>query len=109
MTTKGETMRVAICGLGRMGAGMARGMARGGHEVIAWNRTESVAAELAAEPENEGRITLAEPLDRIMELLPAPRHVMISVPSGPATETMVEQLAELLEPGDVIIDTGNSN
>ena len=34
---------------------------------------------------------------------------MISVPSGAATETMVNQLAEMLEPGDVIIDTGNSN
>jgi 6-phosphogluconate dehydrogenase len=102
-------MQVAICGLGRMGAGMARRLARGGHEVVAWNRTESVATQLAAEAENEGRITVAEPLDRIMELLPAPRHVMISVPSGPATEEMVQQLAAMLEPGDVIIDAGNSN
>jgi len=56
-------MQVAIAGLGRMGAGMARRAARGGHEVIAWNRTESVATEVAAEPENEGRIHVAEPLE----------------------------------------------
>jgi 6-phosphogluconate dehydrogenase len=106
---KENSMQIAICGLGRMGAGMARRLARGGHEVVAWNRTESVATELAAEPENAGRISVAEPLDRILQQVSAPRHVLISVPSGEATETMVTQLAEMLEPGDVIIDAGNSN
>ena len=46
-----------------MGAGMARRAARGGHDVVAWNRTESVTAEVAAEPENEGRIAVAEPIE----------------------------------------------
>ena len=101
-------MQVAICGLGRMGAGMARRAARGGHDVIAWNRTEAVAQEVAAEPENEGRITVAEPLDRLAGMMAAPRHVVISVPSGEATDAMIEQLAAVLEPGDVIIDAGNS-
>jgi 6-phosphogluconate dehydrogenase len=102
-------MQIAICGLGRMGAGMARRLARGGHDVVAWNRTEAVATDLASEPDNDGRISVAEPLDRILVDVKAPRHVMISVPSGDATEAMIDQLAEMLEPGDVIIDTGNSN
>ena len=101
-------MQVAIAGLGRMGAGMARRAARGGHDVVAWNRTEATAAEIAAEPENEGRMTVAEPLERLRELLGPPRHVVISVPSGDATHAMVEQLAGILEPGDVIVDSGNS-
>ncbi len=101
-------MQVAICGLGRMGAGMARRAARGGHDVVVWNRTESVASEVAAEPENEGRVSVAEPLDRLVEMLPAPRHVIVSVPSGAATDAMIEQLAGILDPGDVIIDAGNS-
>ncbi len=101
-------MQLAICGLGRMGAGMARRAARGGHDVVVWNRTEQVATELAAEAENEGRATVAEPIERIVELVKAPRHVLISVPSGPATDAMIEQLAGILEPGDVIIDAGNS-
>src|SRR3712207_5176608 len=101
-------MQVAVCGLGRMGAGMARRAARGGHDVVVWNRTEQVALDLAAEPENEGRATVAEPLERLIELMPAPRHVVISVPSGPATDAMIEQLAGVLERGDVIIDAGNS-
>ena len=101
-------MQVGIAGLGRMGAGMARRAARGGHDVVAWNRTESVTAEIAAEPENEGRIAVAEPIERLLEMMAAPRHVVISVPSGAATDAMIEQLAGLLEPGDVIIDAGNS-
>jgi 6-phosphogluconate dehydrogenase len=102
-------MQIGICGLGRMGAGMARRLARGGHQVVAWNRTESVARELAAEPENDGRIDVAEPLDTMIAKLSAPRHVLISVPSGDATQDMIDQLAGLLDSGDVIIDAGNSN
>ncbi len=102
-------MQIGICGLGRMGAGMARRLARGGHEVVVWNRTESVANEIAAEPENEGHITVAEPLESMIRRLATPRHVLISVPSGDATQAMIDQLAHLLEPGDVIIDAGNSN
>ena len=102
-------MDVGIAGLGRMGAGMARRLARGGHQVVAWNRTESVAVEVAAEPENQGRITVAEPLETIVERLESPRFVIISVPSGDATEQMIDQLMEILSPGDCIVDAGNSN
>ena len=91
-----------------MGAGMARRAARGGHDVVVWNRTESVASEVAAEEENKGHMTVAEPLDRLTEMVDAPRHVIISVPSGPATDAMIEQVAAVLQPGDVIIDAGNS-
>ncbi|HUH16957.1 MAG TPA: decarboxylating 6-phosphogluconate dehydrogenase [Methylomirabilota bacterium] len=103
-----SSMQVAICGLGRMGAGMARRAARGGHDVVVWNRTEEVAAQVAAEPENEGRVTVAEPLERLVELMGAPRHVIVSVPSGAATDAMIAELSTLLAPGDVIIDSGNS-
>jgi 6-phosphogluconate dehydrogenase len=102
-------MQVAVCGLGRMGAGMARRAARGGHDVVVWNRTEQVAAELAAEPENEGRVQIAEPLDQLTKMLAAPRHVIISVPSGDATDALIAQLADVLSAGDVIVDAGNSN
>ncbi len=102
-------MQIAICGLGRMGAGMARRLARSGHQVVAWNRTEQVALDLAAEAENDGNLSVAEPLARLREMVAAPRHVLISVPSGDATQDMIDQLAEVLEPGDVIIDAGNSN
>ena len=102
-------MQVGIAGLGRMGAGMARRLARAGHQVVAWNRTEQVALDVAAEPDNDGRVAVAEPIEIIAEKLEAPRHVVISVPSGQATDDLIHQLAGILSPGDVIVDAGNSN
>jgi 6-phosphogluconate dehydrogenase len=102
-------VQVGIAGLGRMGAGMARRLARSGHEVVAWNRHEDVAAEVAAEPENGGRVTVAEPIARFAGAMDGPRHVIISVPAGQATDDLINQLAGILSPGDVIIDAGNSN
>jgi 6-phosphogluconate dehydrogenase len=102
-------MQIAITGLGRIGAGMARRLARDGHEVIAWNRTTAVAVALAAEPENGGRVTVADSLEAIAQRMSAPRHVVVSVPAGDATSELVEHLATVLSTGDVIIDAGNSN
>jgi 6-phosphogluconate dehydrogenase len=102
-------MQVAIAGLGRIGAGMARRLARNGHDVIAWNRHPAVATALAAEPENMGHVAVAESLEALPALLSAPRQVAISVPSGDATGDLIERLAGILAPGDVIIDAGNSN
>ena len=102
-------MQIAIAGLGRIGAGMARRLARNGHEVVAWNRHSEVATELAAEPENGGHITVADSLESIVALMNAPRHVAISVPSGDATAELIERLAGVLSAGDVIVDAGNSN
>jgi 6-phosphogluconate dehydrogenase len=102
-------VQIAIAGLGRIGAGMARRLARSGHEVVAWNRTSEVATALAAEPENEGHVTVADSLGTIVDLMAAPRHVVVSVPSGDATAELVERLAGILSRGDVIVDAGNSN
>ena len=102
-------MEIAVAGLGRMGAGMARRLARGGHQVVAWNRHVQVAQDLAGEPENGGRVVVADPLEQLGSAMPGPRHVIISVPSGDATEQMIEQLIGILQPGDVIVDSGNSN
>ena len=102
-------MDVAISGLGRMGAGMARRLARAGHEVVVWNRTEQVAVDLAAEAENDGRVRVAEPIERLREMVAAPRYVILSVPAGAATDALITELADILEPGDVIVDAGNSN
>jgi 6-phosphogluconate dehydrogenase len=102
-------MQIGIAGLGRMGAGMARRLARAGHDVVAWNRTESVATALAAEPENGGRVLVAEPLGAFAARMTGPRHVIISVPAGDATDALIDDLAAVLAPGDVIVDAGNSN
>ena len=102
-------MQVAICGLGRMGAGMARRAARGGHEVVAWNRTEAVATEIAGEAGERGPHRRRR-ADRAPGRDDDRARVTWSSASRPgdATDAMVAELAGILEPGDVIIDAGNS-
>ena len=102
-------MQVGIVGLGRIGAGMARRLARGGHDVVAWNRTASVTTDLAAEPENGGRITVAASVADLCAVLGAPRHVLLSLPAGDTTQQLINELAGHLAAGDVIVDTGNAN
>jgi 6-phosphogluconate dehydrogenase len=92
-----------------MGAGMARRLAQGGHEVVAWNRHADVAHQLASEPENGGRVLVIDGLEQLDSSMPGPRYVIISVPSGDATEQMIQQLTGILQAGDVIVDAGNSN
>jgi len=77
--------------------------------VVAWNRHAQVAHDLAAEPENGGRVAVADALEQLSAAMPGPRSVIISVPSGDATEQLIEQLTGILERGDVIVDSGNSN
>jgi 6-phosphogluconate dehydrogenase len=97
-------MRIGFIGLGRMGANMVRRLLRDGHEIVAYNRTAEKTKEIAGEG--------AEPAFSIEELvskLEKPRAVWIMVPAGDATEAQIEELLEHLEPGDTIIDGGNSN
>ena len=97
-------MRIGFVGLGRMGANMVRRLVRDGHQVVAFNRTPEKTREIMTEGA-EGAFTLAE----LVAKLPAPRAVWVMVPAGDATEAMIEELIGLLEPGDTIVDGGNTN
>ncbi len=97
-------MRIGFIGLGRMGANMVRRLLRDGHEVVAYNRTAEKTKEIAGEG--------ADPSFSIAELvskLEKPRAAWIMVPAGDATEAQIDELLEHLEPGDTIVDGGNSN
>jgi 6-phosphogluconate dehydrogenase len=97
-------MRIGFIGLGRMGANMVRRLLRDGHEIVAYNRTSEKTLEIAGEG--------AEPALTIEELvakLEKPRTVWIMVPAGDATEAQIAELTEHLEPGDTIVDGGNTN
>ncbi len=96
-------MQVAIAGLGRMGINMARRMLQGGHEVVAWNRSPEKVEELAREGA-KGAFSLDE---MVRSLLP-PRVVWLMLPAGKVVDTTIEQLVPILDPGDIIIDGGNS-
>ena len=97
-------MRIGFIGLGRMGANMVRRLIRDGHDIVAYNRTAEKTKEIEGEGA-EGSYSLEE----LVGKLEKPRAVWIMVPAGDATEAQIDELMELLEPGDTIIDGGNSN
>jgi 6-phosphogluconate dehydrogenase len=99
-------MQIGMVGLGKMGGNMATRLARGGHEVVAWDRHAEVTARVAG---GAPGIVGADTLEALVGRLAAPRAVWIMIPAGDPTEQMVETLLGLLAPGDTIIDGGNSN
>jgi 6-phosphogluconate dehydrogenase len=96
------TMQLGMVGLGRMGANLSRRLMRGGHEVVVFD----VSAEAIALLHGEGAVASTSLEDLVAGLAP-PRAVWIMVPAAFAGST-ADSLAALMDPGDVIIDGGNS-
>ena len=97
-------MEIGIVGLGRMGAGMARRLARGGARVICWDHAEAAQKALAAEE----RIECAENLAAVCARLVGERVIVLSLPAGAAVEDTIRDLIPLMSSGDTIVDCGNS-
>ncbi|KPK37644.1 MAG: 6-phosphogluconate dehydrogenase [Gammaproteobacteria bacterium SG8_47] len=98
-------MKLALIGLGKMGGNMARRLLRGGVEVVGYNRSSDIVKQLVAE---EG-MTGAKSLARAVEELPTPRIVWLMLPSGAPTESVLRELAPMLNDGDIVVDGGNAN
>ncbi|HTJ27108.1 MAG TPA: decarboxylating 6-phosphogluconate dehydrogenase [Candidatus Limnocylindria bacterium] len=96
-------MQLGMIGLGRMGANMTTRLVRGGHEVVAYDR-DPAAVQRSAGDGASGASSLKE----LVSQLRAPRAVWIMVPAGEPTDATISELLGLLQPGDVIIDGGNS-
>jgi 6-phosphogluconate dehydrogenase len=96
-------MELGMVGLGRMGGNMAQRLLLGGHRIVAYDPNES-AVQASAEQGADG----ASSLDDLVSQLTPPRAVWTMVPAGPPTEDTVNALADILSPGDAIIDGGNS-
>ncbi len=97
-------MQLAMVGLGRMGFNMTQRLIEHGHSVVVFDlNTEAIGR--AGE---KGAITSTS-LAELASKLPVPRVVWVMVPSGDPTEQTINSVAEHLQPGDMIIDGGNSN
>jgi len=97
-------MEIAMIGLGKMGANMTKRLLGGGHRVVAYDINEQ-AIQAAESAGAEGVRTL----EQVAEKLEPPRSVWVMVPSGEITKNMIRELSNVLSPGDIIIDGGNSN
>ncbi len=98
-------MHIGMIGLGRMGANMTRRLARGGAQVIAWDKAAPARRALA----RERRVSTAADLASLLKELKAPRVIWLMLPSGKASEDTLARLIPLLAKGDVLVDGANAN
>ena len=96
-------MQIAMIGLGRMGMNMARRLLHGGHEVVAYNRSPDKTEELV----KLGAIG-AYSLGEVIERLSPPRVIWIMLPAGSVVDDHIARLQDILSPGDIVIDGGNT-
>ena len=96
-------MQIGFVGLGRMGGNMVHRLARGGHEVVAYNRSPGPVQEAVS----HGAIG-ATSLQDLVQKLSAPRTIWLMLPAGGVTDEHLNQLMDLCDPGDLFVDGGNS-
>ena len=96
-------MKLGFVGLGRMGANMVQRLLEGGHEIVAYARSE----ESIRQAESRGAAG-ARSLEELVGKLQPPRVVWLMIPAGKPVEDSIARLAGLLTAGDVIVDGGNS-
>jgi 6-phosphogluconate dehydrogenase len=101
--TSDRPMELGVVGLGRMGANITRRLMRDGHACVVSDLDPTAVERLRGEG-----ATGAGSLVELVEALRAPRAVWVMVPSGEPTEAAIRDLAERLQPGDVVIDGGNT-
>ncbi|WP_280633899.1 phosphogluconate dehydrogenase (NAD(+)-dependent, decarboxylating) [Pseudomonas fluorescens] len=98
-----QHMQLGIIGLGRMGGNIARRLMLNGHTTVVYDRNAAFVENLR----QEGATGVAD-LPALVAGLDKPRAVWVMLPAGAPTEDTINVLSELLEPGDVIIDGGNT-
>jgi 6-phosphogluconate dehydrogenase len=96
-------MQLGFVGLGRMGGNMVHRLARGGHEVVAFNRSPGPVQEAV----RNGAIGATSLKDLVQKVKP-PRNIWLMLPAGNVTDEYLNQLTDLCQPGDLFIDGANS-
>ncbi len=99
---------IAVIGLAVMGQNLILNMNDHGFTVVAYNRTTSKVDDFLANEAKGTNILGAHSLAEMVALLKKPRRVMLMVKAGAAVDEFIEQLLGVLEPGDIIVDGGNS-
>lgn len=103
-----QKAKFAMVGLGVMGQNLALNVANKGYPVAVYNRTEEKTAEFLAGPAKGKAITGAYSYLELAEMLEQPRRIMMMVKAGPAVDAVIADIKPHLDPGDILIDGGNS-
>ena len=104
---KAQQLEIGMIGLGVMGRNLLLNMAYHGHSVAGYDKDAAKVAALRQEAENRD-IRDAADIKEFIALLRKPRAVMMLVPAGPPVDSVINDLLAHLQPGDLIIDAGNS-
>ncbi len=99
---------IAVVGLAVMGANLALNLADSGNRVTVYNRTTSVTDEFMTGEAGEKDMVPAHTLEEMVASLASPRVILLMVKAGPPVDAVLDDLVPLLDPGDVVIDGGNS-
>src|SRR5881628_3367545 len=99
---------IALIGLAVMGQNLILNMNDHGFTVVAYNRTVAKVDEFLEKEAKGTKVVGAHSIAEMVSLLKKPRRVMLMVKAGSAVDNFIEQLLPHLEPGDIIIDGGNS-
>ncbi|BBX96490.1 NADP-dependent phosphogluconate dehydrogenase [Mycobacterium lacus] len=106
--SKTATAQIGVTGLAVMGSNIARNFARHGYTVALHNRSIAKTDALLKEHGSEGNFVRSETIPEFLAALQPPRRVLIMVKAGEATDAVINELADAMEPGDIIIDGGNA-
>ena len=102
------TAQIGVTGLAVMGSNLARNFAHHGYTVALHNRTTAKTDALLAEHGSEGTFVRSETIEEFLDALEKPRRVIIMVKAGDPTDAVINELADAMEEGDIIIDGGNA-
>ncbi len=100
--------QIGVTGLAVMGSNIARNFARHGYTVALHNRSIAKTDALLADHGSDGNFVRSETIAEFLAALERPRRVLIMVKAGEATDAVINELADAMEPGDIIIDGGNA-
>ena len=100
--------KIGLVGLGVMGRNLALNIERNGFPIAVWNRNTQKMHDFISE-EGEGKALLGvEKLPDLMAALERPRRIILMVQAGPAVDEVIDQIKPLMDPGDILIDCGNT-
>ena len=102
------TAQIGVTGLAVMGSNIARNFARHGYTVALHNRSIAKTDALLAEHGSDGNFVRSETIPEFLAALEKPRRVLIMVKAGDPTDAVINELADAMEQGDIIIDGGNA-